>query len=293
MWMWANVGAIVRDWHGQVLVAKGSDLCPGVVGEEAEAMNAVKAAVGDALITFVWMFCISALGVATFVIKAAFQIHGEAFSLLVTSSLVFVIVFVFNAIADALGGASFNPTGNAAFYAAGFGDDSLISMAIRFPAQAAGAIGGLLALYEVMPPEYKNMLVGPYLKVDLHTGAIAEGVLTFVISVAVLCIVFKGPRSALVKTLMITICTLGVIIAGNGYTGPSMNPANVSAPDFSVTSLLLPLSECTAIPRHLAGLMSTIAIIRGNNSMSTGSSLSLVLLLQVGYSESSSPLAHQ
>ncbi|KAG6508663.1 aquaporin SIP1-2-like [Zingiber officinale] len=189
-------------------------------------MNAVKAAVGDALITFVWMFCISALGVATFVIKAAFQIHGEAFSLLVTSSLVFVIVFVFNAIADALGGASFNPTGNAAFYAAGFGDDSLISMAIRFPAQAAGAIGGLLALYEVMPPEYKNMLVGPYLKVDLHTGAIAEGVLTFVISVAVLCIVFKGPRSALVKTLMITICTLGVIIAGNGYTGPSMNPAN-------------------------------------------------------------------
>ncbi|KAG6495882.1 hypothetical protein ZIOFF_043712 [Zingiber officinale] len=189
--------------------------------------------------------------VATFVIKATFQIHGEAFSLLVTSSLVFIIVFIFNAIADAMGGASFSPTDNASFYVVGFGGNTLISMAICFPAQAAGAIGGLLALYEVMPPEYKNLLVGPYLKVDLHTGAIAKGVLTFVITVVVVCIIYKGPQSALVKTLMITICTLGVIIAGNGYTGPSMNPANVSAPDFSVTFLLLSLSVCTVILRSL------------------------------------------
>ncbi|KAG6471973.1 hypothetical protein ZIOFF_069428 [Zingiber officinale] len=150
-----------------------------------------------------------------------------------------------------MGGAIFNPTGNATFYAAGFEDDTLISMAIRFPAQAAGAIGGLLALYEIMPPKYKNLLVGPYLKVDLHTGAIAEGVLTFVITMVVLCIIFKGPRSALVKTLMITICTHGVIIAGNGYTGSSMNPTNVNALDFSVTFLLLSLSACTFIPRSL------------------------------------------
>ncbi|KAG6487670.1 hypothetical protein ZIOFF_056261 [Zingiber officinale] len=213
-------------------------------------MGAVKAAVGDALITFVWMFCISGLGFATFLITAALEIQGAHFSLLVTASLIFVIVFTFNVIADAMGGASFNPTGNAAFYAAGFGEDTLISMALRFPAQvaidlsfllvladgsidefcgfsqAAGAVGGLLALYEVMPPDYKHLLVGPSLKVDLHTGAIAEGALTFVITTAVLWIIFKGPPSPLVKALMITICTLGVITAGDSYTGPSMNPAN-------------------------------------------------------------------
>ncbi|XP_074563993.1 aquaporin SIP1-2-like [Curcuma longa] len=189
-------------------------------------MGAVKAAVGDALITFVWMFCISSLGFATFIITAALEIQGTYFPLLVTASLIFVIVFAFNVIADAMGGASFNPTGNAAFYAAGFGEDTLISMALRFPAQAAGAVGGLLALYEVMPPDYKHLLVGPSLKVDLHTGAIAEGALTFVITVAVLWIIFKGPPSPLVKALMITICTLGVITAGGSYTGPSMNPAN-------------------------------------------------------------------
>ncbi|KAG6532064.1 hypothetical protein ZIOFF_005902 [Zingiber officinale] len=147
-----------------------------------------------------------------------------------------------------MGGPSFNPTGNVALYAARFGDDTLISMAICFLAQAVGVIGGLLALYEVMSSEYKNLLVEPYLKVDLHTGAIAEGVLTFVITVVVLCIIFKGPWSALVKTLMITICTLGVIIVGNDYTGSSMYPANVSAPDFSVTFLLLSLSVCIVIP---------------------------------------------
>ncbi|XP_042431638.1 aquaporin SIP1-2-like [Zingiber officinale] len=189
-------------------------------------MGAVKAAVGDALITFVWMFCISGLGFATFLITAALEIQGAHFSLLLTASLIFVIVFAFNVIADAMGGASFNPTGNAAFYAAGFGEDTLISMALRFPAQAAGAVGGLLALYEVMPPDYKHLLVGPSLKVDLHTGAIAEGALTFVITTAVLWIIFKGPPSSLVKALMITICTLGVITAGDSYTGPSMNPAN-------------------------------------------------------------------
>lgn len=100
-------------------------------------MGAVKAAVGDALITFVWMFCISGLGFATFLITAALEIQGASFSLLVTAALIFVIVFAFNVIADAMGGASFNPAGNAAFYAAGFGEDTLISMALRFPAQVA------------------------------------------------------------------------------------------------------------------------------------------------------------
>ncbi|KAF7841975.1 aquaporin SIP1-2-like [Senna tora] len=47
-----------------------------------------------------------------------------------------------------------------------------------------GAAGGALAIMEVMPSKYKHMLGGPSLKVDLHTGTIAEGVLTFLISFA-------------------------------------------------------------------------------------------------------------
>ncbi|CAN1271269.1 Aquaporin SIP1-2 [Linum perenne] len=150
-------------------------------------MGAVKSAIGDVIFTSSWMFI---------------------------SSMFF------------LGGASFNPAGNVSFYAAGFGGDTLFSLALRFPAQAAGAVAGVLAATEVMPSQYKHMLGGPSLKVDVHTGAIAECVLTFVISFAVLVIIIKGPRNTLAQAWLLAVTTVSIVIPGSGYTGPSMNPAN-------------------------------------------------------------------
>lgn len=83
---------------------------------------------------------------------------------------------------------------------------------------------------EVMPMQYRHMLGGPSLKVDANTGAIAEGVLTFVITLAVLFIIIKGPRSMIVKNWLLSMSTVSLIVAGSSYTGPSMNPANVSHP---------------------------------------------------------------
>lgn len=90
-------------------------------------------------------------------------------------------------------------------------------------------MGGALAIKEVMPLQYKHMLKGPSLKVDLHTGAIAETLLTFTITFAVLFIVLRGPRSPIVKTWLLAMSTVTLIVFGASYTGPSMNPANVSA----------------------------------------------------------------
>lgn len=189
----------------------------------------VKAAIGDAVVTFMWIICASAIGVATPVIAnmIGFGVQGMA-SLVITTSLIFLISFFFGLIADAFGGASFNAIGTIAFIIAGVGgdDDTLMSTAVRFPAQAVGAVGGVLALLELMPLEYKHMLEGPTLRVDLHTGAIAEGVLTFVITFVVLLIIIKGPQSYFWKNWMISLSTMVVIILGSSYTGPSMNPAN-------------------------------------------------------------------
>ncbi|KAI3683622.1 hypothetical protein L1987_84131 [Smallanthus sonchifolius] len=188
-------------------------------------MGVIKPAIGDGVLTFMWVFCASTLGAATSVIATAVGVKGMA-SLLITTALVFILLLVFGIIGDALGGASFNPTGTAAFYAAGLGRDTLISAAVRFPAQALGAVGGALAIVKLMPLEHKHMLGGPYLKVDLHTGAIAEGVLTFVMSFLVLYIILKGPKSLLMKNLMLSMSIVTMVVAGSGYTGPSMNPAN-------------------------------------------------------------------
>ncbi|KAF5823294.1 putative major intrinsic protein [Helianthus annuus] len=188
-------------------------------------MGVVKAAIGDGVLTFMWVFCASTLGAGTSVIAKAVGVHGTA-SLLITVGLVFVLLLVFGIIGDLLGGASFNPTGTAAFYAAGLGRDTLISAAVRFPAQALGAVGGALAIIELMPLDHKHLLGGPSLKVDLHTGAIAEGVLTFVMSFLVLFIILKGPKNPLIKNLMLSMSIVTMVVLGSGYSGPSMNPAN-------------------------------------------------------------------
>ncbi|MBA0832884.1 hypothetical protein Goarm_017240 [Gossypium armourianum] len=78
-----------------------------------------------------------------------------------------------------------------------------------------------------MPEQYKHMIVAPSLKVDTHTGAIAEGVLTFVITLAVLFIILKGPKSEIFKTWLLAIATVAIVMSGTAYTGPSMNPANL------------------------------------------------------------------
>lgn len=81
---------------------------------------------------------------------------------------------------------------------------------------------------EFMPKQYHHMLDGPALKVDVQAGAIAEGVLTFIITFMVFVIVLRGPNSAILKNWLLTMVTLPLVLAGSKYTGPSMNPANVS-----------------------------------------------------------------
>lgn len=190
-------------------------------------MGAISAAIGDGVVTFMWVFCASTIGVATSIIAETLGFHAQSLAaMFVTTTIVFLLVLIFTVIGGALGGAGFNPTGTAAFYAAGVGGDTLLSMGLRFPAQAAGAVGGAMAIVEVMPIQYKHMLGGPTLKVDLHTGAIAEGVLTFVITFLVLFIILRGPNNPIVKTWLLAMSTVALIVAGSSFTGPSMNPAN-------------------------------------------------------------------
>ncbi|KAG5051049.1 hypothetical protein AAZX31_02G065900 [Glycine max] len=194
-------------------------------------VSAIKAAIGDLVLTFLWVFFSSMLGLATNTITTALDLHHVSYngfdypSAVIITSLIFILVTIFTFVGNALGGASFNPTANASSYAAGLGSDSLFSMALRFPAQALGSVGGVLAVMEVMPPKYRHLIGGPSLKVSLHTGAIAEGVLTFVITFVVLLIMIRGPRSEAVKTWLMAISTVVLITAGSAYTGPAMNPA--------------------------------------------------------------------
>ncbi|KAB1995927.1 hypothetical protein ES319_D13G194600v1 [Gossypium barbadense] len=186
----------------------------------------IKIAIADMLISFMWVFCSSAFGLLTYFIATAAGVQTVPWASIVIITVVFfVFLSIFNIIGGFLGGASFDPASTTAFYAAGSGADTLISMALRFPAQAFGAVGGALAIMEAIPEQYKHMIEGPSVKVDTHTGAFAEGVLTFAITFIVLLIMLRGPQSEIFKTWFLSIVIVTLVTFGSAYTGPSMNPA--------------------------------------------------------------------
>ncbi|XP_062104667.1 aquaporin SIP1-1-like [Humulus lupulus] len=191
-------------------------------------MGVLKEAMADAILTSMWIFSIPFSRILTSIFVSYMGIQLKSFSGLFTSTIVTSLrLLTFNLISRALGGANFNPSTATAFYVAGLKSDvSLISMAARFPAQAAGGVAGVKALLKLMPKEYKGFLRGPSLKVDLHTGAAAEGVLTFVFCFSVLMVVVRGPKSPILKVWSLSYVTTGLYILGSRYSGPSMNPAN-------------------------------------------------------------------
>ena len=191
-------------------------------------MGLAKAAFGDAILTSIWVFCASTLRILTAMVAVFLGLEPVSLAgLFITTILATLLVFTISIIGRALGGASFNPSTTVSFYTAGLRpDSSLASMAVRFPAQAAGGAFGAKAVLQVIPAQYKHTLKGPYLKVDLHTGAMAEGALTFALNLARLFVMLKGPRNPLLKVYLLAVATVSLLIPGSGYTGPSMNPAN-------------------------------------------------------------------
>ncbi|XP_022764383.1 aquaporin SIP1-1-like [Durio zibethinus] len=191
-------------------------------------MGVIKAAIGDALLTSMWVFSMPFLKIFTGKIATFLGVQTLPLAaLFITTNLVSTMVFIFSLIGDAFGGASWNPTASLTFYAAGLKkDSSLLSMAVRFPAQAAGGVAGVKAILGVIPGEYRKTLKGPSLRVDLHTGFLAEGLLTFGLCLALLVILFKGPKNPLLKLWLMAASTVGLVRTGFKYTGPSLNPAN-------------------------------------------------------------------
>lgn len=191
-------------------------------------MGVMKAAAGDGILTAMFVFTMPMLRLVTAQTALFLGVESIPFApLFLTSVFVTIIVLTFSIIGAALGGASFNPASTVAFYAAGLKPDaSLLSLAVRFPAQAVGGAIGVLGILRLLPEEHRATLRGPALKVDLHTGAIAEGLLTFVLSFLLLFVMVHGPRNFVVKIYLVAVATVAMVIAGSEFTGPSMNPAN-------------------------------------------------------------------
>ncbi|MBA0699718.1 hypothetical protein Goari_001327, partial [Gossypium aridum] len=105
---------------------------------------------------------------------------------------------------------------------------------------------------EAIPEQYKHMIEGPSVKVDTHTGAFAEGVLTFAITFIVLLIMLRGPQSEIFKTWFLSIVIVTLVTFGSAYTGPSMNPAFHEYAHFSFPRFLLILRASKIISPYVS-----------------------------------------
>lgn len=90
---------------------------------------------GDAFITFLWVFFASNITAVSRAIGRSLHVDGVVFTQVIYTSVTFALVCIFYVLSDALHGASFVPTVTASFYAAGVGNDDLVSLSLRFPAQ--------------------------------------------------------------------------------------------------------------------------------------------------------------
>ncbi|KAJ6674685.1 AQUAPORIN SIP1-1 [Salix viminalis] len=148
-------------------------------------MGAIKGAMVDGILTCMWVFSVPLLGVFSSIVAAYVGVEALSMAgLFITINVAALFMLTFSLIGAACGGASFNPATTITLYTAGLKPDaSLMSMALRFPVQAAGGVVGAMAITE-------------------------------------------GPRNIVLKVWLLAVATVGLIMAGGKYTGPSMNPAN-------------------------------------------------------------------
>ena len=95
--------------------------------------------------------------------------------------------------------------------------------------QMIGAVWAVVFIFKFVPPDYKHMVGGPTLQVDPFKGILVEGILTYMLTLVSLMTIIKGPCNPRAKQLISIISLVMLIILGGAYTGPSMNPTNVSS----------------------------------------------------------------
>lgn len=87
-----------------------------------------------------------------------------------------------------------------------------------------GSIIGVKLIIEAFPEVGR----GPRLNVDIHRGALTEGLLTFAIVLVSQGLAKKDPNSFFINTWIASVSKLSLHILGSDVTGGCMNPASVS-----------------------------------------------------------------
>ncbi|KAJ9185063.1 hypothetical protein P3X46_004735 [Hevea brasiliensis] len=177
--------------------------------------------ISDFVISFMWVW--SGALIKMFVNRVLGVGHHEPRGEAIKATLSIINMIFFAFLGKITKGGAYNPL--TVFSPAISGDFSrfLLTVGARIPAQVIGSITGVRYIIEYFP----EIGFGPRLNVDIHHGALTEGLLTFAIVTISLGLSRKIPGSFFMKTWISSVSKLALHILGSDLTGGCMNPASV------------------------------------------------------------------
>ncbi|KAI5671807.1 hypothetical protein M9H77_12171 [Catharanthus roseus] len=177
--------------------------------------------VSDFLMSFMWVWAsvLIKIFVYQFLGFKGHDLNGE----ILKHSLAVVSMFFFAYLVKLTQGAAYNPLTVLSAAISGDFRQFLFTVGARIPAQVFGSIVGVRLILMAFP----GIGRGPKLTVDIHRGALTEGILTFLIVIISLVLSSKIPGSFFKKNWISSLSKLTLHVLGSDLTGGCMNPASV------------------------------------------------------------------
>ncbi|KAJ6870261.1 aquaporin SIP2-1 [Populus alba x Populus x berolinensis] len=174
----------------------------------------------DFVVSLMWVWSGSLIKIFVFkVLGMGHDSRGE----FLKNSFSIMNMFLFAFLGKVTKGGTYNPLTILSSAISGDFSQFLFTIGARIPAQVIGSITGVRLFIDTFP----EIGLGPRLTVDIHKGALTEGLLTFAIVTISLGLARKIPGSFFMKTWISSVSKLSLHILGSDLTGGCMNPASV------------------------------------------------------------------
>ncbi|TKY62781.1 aquaporin SIP2-1 [Spatholobus suberectus] len=183
-------------------------------------MGRARLLVSDFVLSFMWVW--SGVLVRIIVFKHLGLGHAPIGEV-VKTTLSVANMFFFAFLVKFTRGGAYNPLTVLADAISGDFNNFLHCVGARIPTQVLGSIVGVKLLIDTIPEVGR----GPRLNVDIHQGALTEGLLTFAIVTISLGLATKIRENFFMKTWISSLSKLTLHILGSDLTGGCMNPASV------------------------------------------------------------------
>ncbi|KAJ4971405.1 hypothetical protein NE237_004504 [Protea cynaroides] len=173
----------------------------------------------DFVLSFTWVWSGALIKLFVYnILGFGFEPKGE----ILKASLSILSMFFFAWLGKITRGGSYNPLTVLSGAVSGNFTGFLFTVGARIPAQIFGSVVGVKYIIETFP----EIGHGPRLNVDIHRGALTEGLLTFAIVIISLGLARSNPSSFFIKTWISSLSKLTLHILGSDLTGGCMNPAS-------------------------------------------------------------------